>query len=46
MELRDERVRLPWFLHYYRAMGVRHFLMVDNASTDGSTEYLRNQPDV
>lgn len=44
--LRNERVRLPYFLDYYRAMGVRHFLMVDNASTDGGTDYLRRQPDV
>ena len=44
--LRDERPRLPWFLDYYRAMGVRHFLMVDNASGDGSADYLRAQPDV
>ena len=44
--LRDERARLPYFLDYYRAMGVRHFLMVDNASGDGSADYLRAQPDV
>lgn len=44
--LRDERVRLPYFLDYYRALGVRHFLMVDNASRDGSGDYLRAQPDV
>lgn len=43
---RNERVRLPYFLEYYRKLGVQHFLFVDNASTDGSTEYLRNQPDV
>lgn len=44
--LRNERVRLPWFLDYYRRMGVDHFLCVDNASTDGSTEWLAAQPDV
>ncbi|WP_295048557.1 glycosyltransferase family 2 protein [uncultured Paracoccus sp.] len=44
--LRDERARLPWFLDYYRAMGVRHFLMVDNDSGDGGADYLRGQPDV
>ncbi len=44
--LRNERVRLPYFLDYYREMGVGHFLFVDNDSTDGSLEYLRNQPDV
>jgi hypothetical protein len=44
--LRNERIRLPYFLRYYREMGVRHFLIVDNASDDGSTEYLKAQPDV
>lgn len=44
--LRNERVRLPFFLQYYRALGVEHFLMVDNGSDDGSREYLEMQPDV
>ncbi|NBO20430.1 MAG: glycosyltransferase family 2 protein [Rhodobacteraceae bacterium] len=44
--LRNERARLPYFLRYYRDLGVNHFLLVDNASTDGSGEYLAAQPDV
>ena len=44
--LRNERVRLPYFLRYYRDLGVNHFLIVDNDSTDGSREYLAEQPDV
>lgn len=44
--LRNERIRLPWFLVYYRDLGVRHFLVVDNGSTDGSREWLEQQPDV
>jgi hypothetical protein len=44
--LRNERVRLPYFLEYYRRLGVGHFLMVDNGSDDGSAEYLSEQPDV
>ena len=44
--LRNERVRLPYFLNYYRTLGVNHFLIVDNASDDGSREYLADQPDV
>ncbi len=44
--LRNERVRLPYFLRYYRDMGVAHFLIVDNGSGDGSTEYLLAQEDV
>ncbi|MBO6852626.1 MAG: glycosyltransferase family 2 protein [Marivivens sp.] len=44
--LRNEDVRLPYFLKYYRGLGVNHFLMVDNGSTDGGGEYLAEQPDV
>ena len=44
--LRNEHVRLPYFLQYYRDMGVAHFLIVDNDSTDGSRDYLADQPDV
>ena len=43
---RNELVRLPWFLDYYRRLGVDHFLFVDNDSDDGSREYLAAQPDV
>jgi hypothetical protein len=44
--LRNERVRLPYFLRYYRNLGVDHFLIVDNNSDDGSREYLAKQKDV
>lgn len=44
--LRNERIRLPYFLRYYRDLGINHFFMVDNGSTDGSLEYLKDQPDV
>ncbi|AZL59229.1 glycosyltransferase family 2 protein [Tabrizicola piscis] len=44
--IRNERVRLPFFLEYYRKIGVDHFLIVDNASDDGTREYLAEQPDV
>jgi hypothetical protein len=43
---RNEDVRLPWFLKYYRDLGVNHFLMVDNGSDDGGGDYLAQQPDV
>ena len=43
---RNEQIRLPYFLDYYRDMGVAHFLIVDNDSTDGSLDYLADQPDV
>lgn len=44
--LRNEKLRLPYFLHYYREMGVNHFFFVDNDSNDGSLDYLADQPDV
>ncbi|WP_128255257.1 glycosyltransferase family 2 protein [Falsirhodobacter deserti] len=43
--LRNERIRLPYFLDYYRRLGVNHFLFVDNGSDDGSRDYLVRQPD-
>ena len=43
--LRNEHIRLPYFLKYYREMGVNHFLFVDNGSTDGSGDYLAQQED-
>ena len=44
--MRNEKVRLPYFLKYYRGMGIGHFLIVDNDSDDGSRAYLKDQPDV
>ena len=44
--LRNELVRLPYFLNYYRGLGVGHFLIVDNGSDDGSAEFLARQSDV
>jgi hypothetical protein len=44
--LRNEKPRLAYFLKYYREMGISHFIIVDNGSNDGSTEYLLDQPDV
>ena len=43
--LRDEFPRLPHVLAHHRRLGVDRFLIVDNGSTDGSLEYLVDQPD-
>jgi len=43
---RNERLRLPAFLHHYRKLGVRRFFIVDNGSTDDSLPYLAAQSDV
>ncbi len=44
--MRNEQIRLPYFLQYYRGMGINHFLFVDNGSTDGTADYLRGMEDV
>ncbi|WP_298968928.1 glycosyltransferase family 2 protein [uncultured Roseobacter sp.] len=44
--VRNEAQRLPYFLEHYRALGVRHFLIVDNGSEDGTLELLTAAPDV
>lgn len=43
--IRNEKFRLPFFLQYYRELGVDHFLMIDHESTDGTAEYLAQQND-
>ncbi len=44
--MRNEMVRLPFFLEHHRKLGVEHFLIVENASDDGTREFLADQPDV
>lgn len=44
--LRNEAVRMPYFLDYYRRLGVDRFLIVDNGSDDGTFEMLSAQKDV
>ena len=43
--MRDERLRVPYFLDYHKALGVNRFYIVDNGSTDGTTDYLLNRED-
>ncbi|MCF6444556.1 glycosyltransferase family 2 protein [Nereida sp. MMG025] len=44
--VRNEITRLPFFLAHHRQLGVAHFLIVDNGSDDGTSEYLAQQDDV
>lgn len=44
--MRNEMFMLPHFLTHYRRLGVESFLVADNCSTDGTLEYLADQPDV
>ena len=43
--MRNEKKRLPYWLKYYREQGVSQFFIVDNDSTDGTTELLLEQRD-
>ena len=44
--VRNECVRIPYFVQYYRRLGVSRFFFVDNGSDDGTVEWLLNQEDV
>lgn len=46
LTVRNEAARLPHFIDHHRRLGVAHFLVVDNGSTDGTAEFLQDQPDV
>lgn len=43
---RNEAIRFPYFLSYYREKGIRQFFIIDNHSTDDTLSYLLAQPDV
>jgi Glycosyl transferase family 2 len=44
--LRNEASRLPHFLHYYRNLGVDRFFLIDNDSSDQTTDLLGSEADV
>lgn len=44
--VKDEMFFLPAFFDHYRKLGVQSFLILDDGSTDGSLEFLYDQPDV
>lgn len=43
--VRNEMHRIPFFLDYYRKMGVDHFFFIDNNSDDNFLEYMEQQAD-
>lgn len=44
--VKNDLKRLPFFLEYYRKLGIKEFVMIDNNSVDGSYEYLETQAGV
>lgn len=44
--MRNECARVDWFLTYYRKLGVNKFIIVDNASSDGTDKLLLKSADV
>ncbi len=44
--VRNEALRLPYFLDHHRRLGISHFLIVDNGSDDGTLDLLQGQADV
>jgi hypothetical protein len=42
----NEALRFPHFLDHYRKLGVRHFIVVDNNSRDGTGALLAGQADI
>jgi len=43
---KNESYFWPFFLTHYRSLGVEHFVILDDQSTDKSLEFLSAQPDV
>lgn len=43
---RNEAILLPYFIQYYKRLGVTHFIMIDNASDDEGAAYLSGLNDI
>jgi hypothetical protein len=44
--VRNEALRLPWFLEHYRALGFAGFVAIDHRSTDDTRALLEGRDDV
>jgi hypothetical protein len=43
---RDEALLLRYFIDYYSALGVTHFVFIDNGSTDSSAHYINKRSEL
>lgn len=43
--LRDEELLLPYFIDYYKNIGIDQFILIENNSTDRSVEYIKSRKD-
>ena len=44
--VKNDLDRVKMSIEYYRSIGIKYFAYIDNLSTDGTLEYLKEQPDV
>jgi len=44
--MRNESLRLPYFLRHHRSLGVDRMFIVDHSSTDDTARLLQDEPDV
>lgn len=44
--IKNELDKLPAFFTHYRKLGIKRFVIIDNASSDGTMEFLMKQRDV
>ena len=43
--IKNEQEKLPVFFMHYRKLGIKKFIMIDNASSDGTMKFLMKQRD-
>jgi hypothetical protein len=46
IKIKNEAFRVPFFLHYYRLLGVTKFIFIDNGSTDNLLKILSEERDI
>lgn len=44
--VKDEAHRFPFLLEFYRCLGIEHFIVIDNESTDDLAELVASEADV